>query len=138
MAQIQWQQDVPLSVALTHDPTHSRIVRRQCLVFTANAKMQTIWAGLKTFVVAERVGVRDGQPWSEFQFYLSRQILTAQQLLADTVGLWGIDFRWHWVKDVTFSEDLPLRLGANAPVNWATWHTFFITIARFLGFRTIP
>lgn len=138
MAQRQWQQDVPLSVAVQNEQTHSRIVQRKCLVFTANTKMQTLWAGLKTFVVVERVGFRDGQAWSECQFYISSQILSAQQLLADTVGHWGIENRLHWVKDVTFCEDEPLRRGANAPVNWATLHSFFITIARSLGFRTIP
>ncbi|MBD2724973.1 transposase [Nostoc sp. FACHB-892] len=56
------------------------------------------------------------------------QNLEAQQLLADTQGHWGIENRLHWVKDVTFSEDFPLRRGGNAPVNWAILHSFFITI----------
>jgi hypothetical protein len=48
-------------------------------------------------------------------------------------------------KDITFSvgiasgrEDFPLHRGGNALVNWAILHTFFIMIARFFGFRTIP
>jgi hypothetical protein len=43
----------------------------------------------------------------------------------------------HWVKDVTFAEDFPPRIGGNAPVNWAILHSFFMTIARSIGFRTI-
>ena len=77
-------------------------------------------------------------PWYERQFYISSQIHDAQQLLADTIGHWGIENRLHWVRDVTFSEDFPPRRGGNAPVNWAILHNFFITIARFFGFRTIP
>ncbi|MBD1945680.1 hypothetical protein H6F50_25580 [Coleofasciculus sp. FACHB-712] len=72
------------------------------------------------------------------QFYISSQCLEAKQLLADSRGHWGIENRLQWVKDVTFVEDCPSRRGGNAPVNWVILHTFFITIARFLGFRTIP
>ncbi|MEH2164413.1 MAG: hypothetical protein V7K38_26035 [Nostoc sp.] len=39
---------------------------------------------------------------------------------------------------MTFSEDFLLRRGGNAPVNWAILDNFFTTLARFLGFRTIP
>ncbi|MBE9207817.1 transposase [Nostoc sp. LEGE 06077] len=77
-------------------------------------------------------------PWYERQFYISSQIHDAQQLLADTIGHWGIENRLHWVRDVTFSEDFPPCCGGNAPVNWAILHNFLITIARFFGFCTIP
>ncbi|MDZ8104161.1 MAG: ISAs1 family transposase [Nostoc sp. DedQUE12a] len=100
--------------------------------------MSQQWAGLKAIVVVETTGIRDGKPCHEQQFYISSQISDAQQLLADTVGHWGIENRLHWVKDVTFSEDFPPRRGGNAPVNWAILHNFFITNARFFGFRTIP
>ncbi|MBU7583157.1 MAG: hypothetical protein KAF91_09670, partial [Nostoc sp. TH1S01] len=97
--------------------------------------------------------IADGKPLNERHFYISSQILDAQQLLADTIGHCVRENRLHWggsavggfpdlrqlpFKDVTFSEDFPLRRGGHAPVNWAILHTFFITIARFFGFRTIP
>jgi predicted transposase YbfD/YdcC len=138
LAQSQLLQDNPLSCATAIEHHHSRTIQRQCKVFAINDKLQQKWAGLKAFVVVERVGIRDGQPWHEQQFYISSQIRDAQQLLADTVGHWGIENRLHWVRDVTFSEDFPPRCGGNAPVNWAILHNLFITIARFLGYRTIP
>ncbi|MHC5723508.1 MAG: hypothetical protein ACYTXY_04995, partial [Nostoc sp.] len=61
-----------------------------------------------------------------------------QELLARTIGHWGIENRLHWVRDVTFSEDFPQRRGGYAPVNWAILHNLFITIARWFNFRTIP
>lgn len=64
--------------------------------------------------------------------------MSAKDALTDTQKHWGIENRLHWVRDVTFSENFPLRRGGNAPVNWAILHNFFITLARFLGFRTIP
>ncbi|WP_347276234.1 ISAs1 family transposase [Coleofasciculus sp. FACHB-542] len=138
MAQRQSQRDIPLSSATTVEDIHSRQVQRECKVFAVPQQLQQTWTGIKTFVVIEREGKRDGQPFHERQFYICSQSLSAQHLLADTVGHWGIENRLHWVKDVTFSEDFPPRRGGNAPVNWAILHTFFITIARYLGFRTIP
>jgi len=38
----------------------------------------------------------------------------------------------------TSLEDFLLRRGGNAPINWAILNNFFITSARFLGYRTIP
>jgi predicted transposase YbfD/YdcC len=138
MAQIQSQHDIPLSCATIVEDIHSRIVQRDCKVFAVPEQIQKKWAGLKAFVVVERSGQRDRQPFHECQFYICSQYLNAQQLLVDTQGHWGIENRLHWVKDVTFTEDFPPRRGGNAPVNWAILHTFFITIARFFGFRTIP
>lgn len=64
--------------------------------------------------------------------------MSAQDALTDTQKHWGIENRLHWVGDVTFKENFPLRRGGNPPVNWAILRNFFITLARFLGFRTIP
>ncbi len=89
-------------------------------------------------MVVKRRGERNSQPVYEGQFYICSLSLDARQLLLDTIGPWGIENRLHWVRDVTFSEDLPPRRGGNAPVNWAILHNFFITLARILGFRTIP
>lgn len=138
MAQIQSKQSIPLSIATTQEDVHSRLVRRDCKVFAVPELLQKKWTGLKTFVVIERKGKRDGQSFNEHQFYISSQIISAAELLADTVGHWGIENRLHWVRDVTFCEDFPPRRGGNAPVNWSILHNFFITIARRLGFRTIP
>ena len=86
-AQNQLQQDIPLSVAIArargtiaHENTHSREVKRKCLVFKAKEKVQKNWAGLSTFVVVEREGIRNGEPWNERQFYISSQTLDAKQL----------------------------------------------------------
>lgn len=138
MAQVQSQQEAPLSNAITMDNTHSRVVQRECKVFPVPKDLDIKWAGIKTFVLIERSGFRDGQSFHERQFYISSLIISAEEFLADTQGHWGIENRLHWVRDVTFTEDFPRRRGGNAPVNWALLHNFFITIARFLGFRTIP
>ncbi|MEH2413564.1 ISAs1 family transposase [Nostoc sp.] len=104
----------------------------------APQQIQKKWSGLKTFVVVERQGKRDGQPFYEHQSYICSQFLEAQQLLSDIQRHWGIENRLHWVRDVTFQEDFPPRRGGNAPVNWSILHNFFIPIAPKLCFQTIP
>ena len=137
-AEIQQHTSPPLSQATVVDNTHARYVQRHVQVFPAPPKLQRQWAGLTSFVIVERSGQRDGQPFIETQYYISSQSQSASEFLRATQAHWGIENRLHWVKDVTFAEDFPLRRGGNAPVNWAILHNFFITIARYFGFRTIP
>lgn len=133
MAQNQLQHTTPLSCATFNQKTHGRVVQRQCQVFRVPQIAKKTWSGLQAFVVVERVDMRDGKPFNERHFYISSQILDATLLLNDVIGHWGIENRLHWIKDVTFREDFPLRRGGNAPVNWAILHSFFITNARFFG-----
>ena len=145
-AQSQSLESVPLSSATTIDSSHSRIVKRTCQVFSVPEKMQRLWTGIQTFVLIERQGERLQHPngvarrslFHERHFYICSKILDAQQFLTHIQGHWGIENRLHWVKDVHFQEDFPPRRGGNSPINWAILHNFFITIARFLGYRTIP
>ncbi len=136
----------PLSCASQFDSSHSRDVTRTCQVFLAPESLQKKWAGIKTFVVVERFGERTQYPngvatrslFHERHFFICSQVLPAQEFLVHIQGHWGIENKLHWVKDVHFQEDFPLRRGGNAPINWAILNNFFITIARFLGYRTIP
>lgn len=144
MAQTLSEHSPPLSCATTNDFRHSRTVQRTCQVFAVPEQLQHKWTGLKTFVVVERSGQRDGakrpplggdrQSFHERQFYICSQCLDAEQLLADTQGHWGIENRLHWVRDVQFEEDFPPRRGGNAPVNWAILHNFLITSALIFRF----
>ncbi|BAZ69436.1 transposase [Fischerella sp. NIES-4106] len=138
IAQTQSQTQECLRSATTFDHTHDRTVKRCCQVFAAPEKLKNQWTGIKTFVQVERSGVRDGQSFEERQFYICSQNILAVDALGDTQKHWGIENRLHWIRDVTFSEDFPLRRGGNAPINYSILHIFFITIARKLGFRTIP
>lgn len=132
------QQNEVISSATTQTEGHGCKVFRQVRVWKAPEDVQQEWKGLSCFVVVERTGKRKNRHFKEQQYYISSQELSAQQLLGDIQGHWGIENRLHWVRDVTFSEDFPARRGGNAPVNWAILHNFFINIARSIGYRTIP
>ncbi len=138
VAQMITQQNKPISSAAEQTESHGCKVLRQVSVWKAPEEVQQEWMGLSCFVVVERSGIRKKRHFREQQYYISSQELSAHQLLGDIQGHWGIENRLHWVRDVTFSEDFPARRGGNAPVNWAILHNFFISIARSIGYRTIP
>jgi hypothetical protein len=76
-AKTQSQTQELLSSTTIEDDTHDRKVLRCCQIFAAPEKLQSQWAGLKTFVQVERSGIRDGQPFQERQFYICNNINSA-------------------------------------------------------------
>ncbi len=130
-------QDVK-SVALAQDESHGRSVYRTVQVFEPSPKLATKYPNLSSVGKVQRTGVRNQSPFSETVYYLSSRDWTASNLLDATRGHWQIENGLHWVKDVTFKEDNPVRRGGHAPVNWAILNTFAITLARRQGSRTVP
>jgi predicted transposase YbfD/YdcC len=120
------------------DESHGRSVRRQAQVFSPTPELQAKWPRLSVIGVVQRTGVRDQQPFEETAYYLSSAPWNATQLLHASRQHWQIENGLHWVKDVTFQEDYPPRQGGYAPVNWAVFNTFAITLARRQGWRTVP
>ena len=129
---------IPQSQASKDDESHGRRVRRQAAVFEPTPELRAKWSNVSSVGVVQRTGIRDQKPFEETVFYLSRAPLSATQLLQASQQHWQIENGLHWVKDVTFEEDEPPRRGGHAPVNWAIFHTFAITLARRQGWRTVP
>ena len=102
------------------------------------AKVFNVWAlgtmpllpDINSVVMVNRVGTRDQKPVTETVYYLSSQCLPAATYLHQIQSHWAIENRLHWVKDVTFSEDYPTRVGGHAPVNWAIFFTWIVTLVR--------
>jgi predicted transposase YbfD/YdcC len=138
IAQSQHEQGHALSQASHWEQGHGRQVERRVWVYAAPVELQQRWQGLTRLIWVERQGRRGKVPYQQQHCYLSSCDWTAEQFLAAIRGHWSIENKLHWVKDVTFGEDDPPRRGGHAPVSWAIFHSFFITIARRLGFRTVP
>jgi predicted transposase YbfD/YdcC len=132
------QTQTAISHASVLDTSHGRTVERSVSVFDAPAHLLVKWIGLKSVIMVGRTGTRAQQPFTETVYYLSCQSLSAPTYLNLIRGHWGIENRLHWVKDVTFSEDYPPRLGGHAPVNWAILFTWIVTLVRRAGIRTVP
>lgn len=66
------------------------------------------------------------------------QQVDAAQLLALTRGQWSIENRSHWVRDVTFGEDLSQARKGCLPQVMAALRNAVIGLLRLLGFRFTP
>jgi predicted transposase YbfD/YdcC len=137
IAQIEATQ-VPQDQASEEDDSHGRRVHRQARVFEPSLELRAKWSHLSSVGVVQRSGIREEKLFEETVFYLSSARLSAAQLLHASRQHWQIENGLHWVKDVSFEEDYPPRRGGHAPVNWAIFNTFAITLARRQGWRTVP
>ncbi len=132
------QTEPALAVAVEQDHSHGRSVQRHVQVFAPPPSLQEKYARLASIGVVTRTGIRAQQPFCETVYYLSSRRWSASDLLKATRQHWQIENGLHWVKDVTFEEDDPVRKGGHAPTNWAVLNTFCITLARRQRWRTIP
>ncbi len=132
------QTEPALAVAVERDHSHGRSVQRHVQVFAPPPSLQAKYARLASIGVVTRTGIRAQQSFCETVYYLSSRRWSASDLLKATRQHWQIETGLHWVKDVTFEEDDPVRKGGHAPVNWAVLNTFCITLARRQRWRTVP
>jgi len=132
------QTQATISHASVFDDSHGRIVERSVSVFAVPTELLTKWIGLKSVIMVHRTGIRAEKPFTETVYYLSSQCLHANTYMTLIRGHWAIENRLHWVKDATFGEDYPPRLGGHAPVNWAIFFTWIVTLVRRSGLRTVP
>lgn len=134
------QQACALSQANHHETLHGRQTQRTVRVYAAPPDLPKRWAkaGITRIVWVKRQGIRSGKPFTHEHYYLSNWNLDAPTFLQLTRDHWQIENGLHWVKDVTLQEDYPPRRGGFAPISWAVFNSFLITLARRLGARTIP
>lgn len=112
-------------------------MRRRVQVYHPAPSLKAQWSGLASLIVVERCGTRANQPFYERQYYISSLLTCAQGFARLVQGHWGIENRLHWVKDVSLHEDQAPYTDQGAAANWSIVRTFFITLARRLGFTSI-
>lgn len=115
------------------DKGHGRIETRRCLVchdLSAIALVLQDWAGVRSVVQVEstrqtvrsgRFGPRSaGQAQPSWRYYISSQVLDAEQFNATIRAHWAIENGCHWVMDVNYREDECLIRRNHGPQNMAT------------------
>jgi predicted transposase YbfD/YdcC len=135
---LPWR-DMPVADR-THDKGHGRLESR-------TVKVTTVAAGIgfphacQAVQVTRRTRRRDSARWRTETVYAVTdldydQISPAD--LADAIRAhWGIENRLHWVRDVTFAEDLSqVRTGAG-PAVMATLRNLAISVHRLAGAANI-
>lgn len=111
----------------THQTTNmgggNRIETREVTISDDVLRLQQLhdWPGLKSIirVISMREHKKTGKKETATRYYLSSQILTAEQAGQSVRGHWAIENSLHHVLDVSFKEDHSRIRKDNAPENMA-------------------
>ena len=138
LAQLPWV-DVPVTDT-QNDRAHGRIEKRTLKVVTISAGILFPHAA-QAIQVTRKVRQRSSRKWRTETVYAVTD-LTAEQGHPDQLatwlrGHWCIENRLHWVRDVTFGEDLSQVRTGNAPQVMATLRNLAISLLRLNGATNI-
>lgn len=131
------QQTQPEERFIDVEKTRGRTTCRIVNVFTDISGIDFDWVGLQSLICVERIGIRQGKPYQQTNFYVS-SLSTSAPKFAQGIRLhWGIENRLHWVKDVIFGEDTAPFRDYNAATNWSFIRTLAINVARMGGYDSL-
>jgi predicted transposase YbfD/YdcC len=135
---LPWR-DVPVT-SDTRDRGHGRRERRTLKVTAVAAGLAFPHAAQAIQIVRRRRPLTSSK-WSTETVYAITSLTPAQaspaQLAAALRGHWAIEDRLHWVRDVTYGEDLSQVRTASGPRIMATLRNLAITILRLAGATSI-
>ena len=106
-------------------------------VFTDLSDIDLDWVGLRRLICVERIGIRQGKPYQQTNYYISSLLTSACEFAQGIRSHWGIENRLHWVKDVIFGEDAAPFRDYNAATNWSFIRTLVINVARMGGYDSL-
>ena len=138
LAELPWAA-VPIT-DIRDDRGHGRVEKRTLKVVTVPAGIGFPHAA-QAIQVTRRIRKRNTRKWRTETVYAVTD-LTAAQARADQLatwlrGHWCIEVRLHWVRDVTFGEDLSQIRTGNGPQVMATLRNLAITLHRLAGVTNI-
>ncbi|PMB51808.1 hypothetical protein CEN39_13225 [Fischerella thermalis CCMEE 5201] len=136
-AQTLTQQLLPDAIDIHIERTRGRVVQRSVKVYELMDGIDPSWEKAQSWIVVERQGLTDGQPFETFSYYLSSLKTSALNFAHAIRGHRDIENRLHWVKDVVFGEDTAPIRAYNAATNWSIIRTFVINLLRAQGYRSL-
>lgn len=131
------QQTQPEDRFVDVETPRGRIICRIVNVFTNTSSIDKDWPGLQSLISFERIGIRQGKPYLQTNYYISSLIASAAKFAQGIRKHWGIENRLHWVLDVIFGEDAAPFKDYNAATNWSLVRTFAINAARMGGYDSL-
>lgn len=131
------QQRQPEDQFVDVEKTRGRIICRIVNVFTHTSGIDFDWVGLQSLIQVERIGIREGNPYQQTNYYISSLVTSASEFAQGIREHWGIENRLHWVKDMIFGEDAAPVSDRNAATNWSLIRTFAINVARMGGYDSL-
>src|SRR5664279_225464 len=138
LAGLPWG-DVPVTHT-QQDRSHGRVEKRTLKVVTVADGIMFPHAA-QAIQVTRKVRKRNSRKWRNETVYAVTD-LTADQARPDQLatwlrGHWCIENRLHWVRDVTFGEDLSQVRTGNGPQVMATLRNLAISLLRLTGATNI-
>jgi len=138
LATVPWA-DVPIADT-QHDRGHGRVEKRTLKVVTIPAGIGFPHAA-QAIQVTRKIRQRRSRKWRTETVYAVTDMTAAQarpdQLATWPRGHWCIEVRLHWIRDVTFGEDLSQIRTGNAPQVMATLRNLALTLHRLAGVTNI-
>ncbi len=131
------QQQKPCHRVIDIEKTRGRITCRIVEVFTQLKGIDSSWHGLKSLVQLERIGIRQGKPYQQTNYYISSLLTSAGEFVHKIRSHWGIENRLHWIKDVIFGEDAAPFRHCGAATNWSIIRNIAINLARKGGYDSL-
>ena len=119
------------------EKTRGRITCRIVNVFTGISGIDLDWVGLQNLICVERIGIRQGKPYHQTNYYISSFSTSAFEFAQAIRSHWRIENCLHWVKDVIFGEDTAPFKNYNAATNWSIIRTIAINVARMCGYDSL-
>ena len=141
LAGLPWRQ-IP-AADIQHGQAHGRAGRRSLKVTSVAAGIAFPHAAQAIQVVRRRrpLNARNKRKWSVETVYAVTSLTATQaspaQLAAILRGHWSIEDSLHWVRDVTYDEDLSQIRTRNGPRVMASLRNLAITILRLTGHANI-
>jgi predicted transposase YbfD/YdcC len=131
------QQQKPKERFVDVEKKRGRITCRIVNLFTDTSGIDFDWIGLQSLIQVERIGIRQGKPLQQTNYYISSLFTSAVEFAQAIRAHWGIENRLHWVKDVIFGEDTAPFRDYNAATNWSFIRTLAINVARMGGYDSL-
>ena len=119
-----------LECAQTVEKNAGRIEKRICRKIKDISYLEVHkWPGLKSVFSIERVTEVRGNRACQTSFYISSIDVSAAQLMALAREHWKIE-SFHWLLDVTFSEDSCRFLNENAHITMNSFRKFALAVHK--------
>jgi predicted transposase YbfD/YdcC len=139
LASLPWK-DIPVGHSDTHRG-HGRIEKRSIKATEVAAGLTFPHAGQAVQITRRTRSIKARSKWRTETVYaicsLPATLAQPDQLSAWVRGHWSIENRLHWVRDVTFGEDLSQTRTGTGPRVMATLRNLAISLIRLAGHTAI-
>jgi predicted transposase YbfD/YdcC len=116
------------------DDSHGRLVRRRVWSMTDLAPLPALekWPGLQSVIAVEtiRTAHQHAPVTSDYRFYLSSLVRSADTFAMMIRQHWHIENKLHWSLDVTFNEDRSRIRKDHAAENMASLRRVALNLLR--------